>query len=160
MGKREYIVKIKRSRKMYLLIYLMNLAIILFLVYLFYKEYTLNKKAIIISIIFIIVIIKITEIHRFRNWWAITEHSLIQSTGILNKNVREVDFSSISDIDLDQPLFKRMFDYGNVNVRLFLNETSINIENINKPESFMEKLQELIVKNKNKKHGLRKISPQ
>ena len=82
---------------------------------------------------------------------------MIQSTGIFNKNVREIDFSSISDLDLDQSFFKRFLNYGNVNVRLFLNETSIKIHDISNPEEFIETLQRLISMNRRPRHGIRKI---
>jgi hypothetical protein len=75
----------------------------------------------------------------------------------LSKNVREIDFSSISDLDLEQPLFKRILNYGNVNVRLFLNETSISIKNINNPGQFIERLQEIISKHRKYKHEIGNI---
>ena len=54
--------------------------------------------ALVTAIVFIVLLIKITEIHRIRDWWGVTNSELIQSLGLLNKNVREVDFSSISDL--------------------------------------------------------------
>ena len=101
--------------------------------------------------------IKVSEYLRLRDWWAITNNSLVQSTGLFNKNVREIDFSSISDLDLEQSFFKRFLNYGNVNVRLFLNETSIKIIDITKPNDFIENLQRIISMNRGKKNGLRKI---
>jgi hypothetical protein len=148
MQKRKYLIRVKRSRKTYLLIYLMNLIIISLWGYLYYNGHALNRIALIISAIFIFLTIKFTELHRFKDWWGVTESSLVQSTGIFNKNVREVDFSSISDLDLDQPFFKRILNYGDINVRLFLNETSIKIKNITKPRAFIEELQRIISMNR------------
>jgi uncharacterized membrane protein YdbT with pleckstrin-like domain len=135
----------------------MIISIIGLISYFYYKGNSLNSFALIISFLFIILIIKFTELHRFKDWWAITNTSIIQSTGILNKNVRDIDFSSISDLDLDQPFFKRILNYGNVNVRLFLNETSIKIIDINKPGEFIEELQRIISMNRGSKSGLRQI---
>jgi uncharacterized membrane protein YdbT with pleckstrin-like domain len=134
----------------------MVLAIIFLMGYIYFVGNILNPVALIVSLIFILFAIKLTELHRFKDWWAITNNSLIQSTGIFNKNVREIDFSSISDLDLDQPFLKRIMNYGNVNVRLFLNETSIKIIDINRPRKFIEELQGLMSMNK-KQNGIRKI---
>lgn len=157
MKKREYLIKVRRSRKTYLLIYLMILSIIFLLGYIYYNGETPARIALIISGLFVLFAFKFTELHRFKDWWAITATSLIQSTGIFNKNVREIDFSSISDLDLDQSFFKRLLNYGNVNVRLFLNETSIKIVDINKPGEFIEELQRIISMTRKKNHGIREI---
>jgi len=157
MQKRKYLLKVRRSRKTYFLLYLMVISIMGLIWYLYHNGNPLNPFALIISFLFIIFIIKFTELHRFKDWWAITNASIIQSTGIFNKNVRDIDFSSISDLDLDQPFFKRILNYGNVNVRLFLNETSIKITDINKPEEFIEELQRIISMNRGQKNGLRQI---
>lgn len=157
MQNRKYLLKVRRSRKTYFLLYLMVISIISLICYLYYNGNPINSFALIISFLFIIFIIKFIELHRFKDWWAITNTSIIQSTGIFNKNVRDIDFSSISDLDLDQPFFKRILNYGNVNVRLFLNETSIKITDINKPEEFIEELQRIISMNRGSKSGLRQI---
>jgi len=157
MQKKKYLIKVRRSRRSFLILYLMIIAIIILLFYLYYTGNNPSLFALIISIIFIKILINYTEIQRWKNWWAITNTSLIQSTGIFNKNVREIDFSSISDLDLDQSFFKRVLNYGNVNVRLFLNETSIKIIDISEPREFIEELQRIISMSGRKKDGIRKI---
>lgn len=157
MGKKEYVLKVKKSRKSHLVYYLMILAIILILSYLSLNGYQMGGFVFIISGLFVFGILAFIEVNHAREWWAITNSSLIHSFSILNKNVREVDFSSISDLDLDQPLLKRMLNYGDVNVRLFLNETSICIKNINSPKLFIETLQGLMAERGGKKVGIRKI---
>ncbi len=157
MQKKKYLIKVRRSRRSFLILYLMIIAIITLLFYLYYTGNNPSLFALIISIIFIKILINYTEIQRWKNWWAITNTSLIQSTGIFNKNVREIDFSSISDLDLDQSFFKRVLNYGNVNVRLFLNETSIKIIDISEPREFIEELQRIISMSGRKKDGIRKI---
>jgi membrane protein YdbS with pleckstrin-like domain len=144
MEKKEYLIKVRKSRKAYFFLYLMILIVLGALFYLKYMGKTPSKNSLIISFIFIVVLIQFIEIQRFRNWWAITNKSIIQSLGIFNKNVREIGFSSISDLDVDQPFFKRILGFGDVNVRLFLNETSISITDINKPEEFIEELQRVM----------------
>jgi membrane protein YdbS with pleckstrin-like domain len=157
MKKRKYLIKVRKSRKSFFILYLMMFFVLGFLAYLWLNGNGPEKIALISGIIFIILLIKYIEISVWKDWWAITENSLIQSTGILDKNVREIDFSSISDLDLDQAFFKRVLNYGNVNVRLFINETSIKIININKPRQFIDELQRLISKSRRGKDGIREI---
>ena len=112
------------------------------------------KLTLIISLVFIFILIKSVEIHRIKDWWGVTDSALIQSLGLLDKNVREVGFSSISDMDVCKPLFKRFLNYGDVNVRLFLNETSIKIKDINNPEQFVENFQRIISQNRKNNNGI------
>ncbi len=155
--KSRYLVKVYRSRSSYFFIYMMIITLLSSLGYSYYIGKHPSKIAFMLSGIFTIIAIYSTEIHRVREWWAITETSLVHSVSIFNKNVREVDFSSISDLDLDQPFIKRILNHGTVNVRLFLNETSIKIINIDEPAKFIEFLQKTMAKSRIKKHGIRKI---
>ena len=154
MQKKKFLLKVKRSRKNYFLVYLMVLGIIGTLIYLKVNGFMIPKSALIISIVFILLVIKFTEIHRMKDWWGVTNSGLIQSLGLLNKNVREVGFSSISDMDISKPLFKRFLNYGDVNIRLFLNETSIKMKDISNPDQFVEDFQLIISKNKKNNNGI------
>jgi hypothetical protein len=144
MGRGNYLIKVRRSRKSYLEIYLMILIIIGTIVYLYQTRGIFSKYALWIALFFILILVKSTELHRIKDWWGITNSSIVQSTGLLSKNLREVDFNSISDLDLNQSLFKRILNYGDVNVRLFLNETSFTVKDINSPEDFIKQLQKII----------------
>ncbi|MBN2880435.1 PH domain-containing protein [Candidatus Woesearchaeota archaeon] len=158
MAKKKFLLKVRCSRKKFLIFYIMIITIISMLIYFsLYKGIKLNTFTWITSAIFIYFAIKYPEYHRLKDWWGVTETSLVQSLGLFNKNVREVDFASISDLDLEQVLFKRFLNYGNVNVRLFLNETSISIKDINNPSKFIEDLQSIISKNRRSNHALRDI---
>jgi membrane protein YdbS with pleckstrin-like domain len=150
--RKNYLLKVKKSRKSYFFLYLMALVVLGVLIYFYKNNYEIDNLVFIFSGIFIVGIFFITEILHAREWWAITDSSLIHSISILNKNVREVDFGSISDMDLDKPLFKRLFNYGTVNVRVFLNETSIHVKDINNPEKFINLLQDLIKNKRSKKN--------
>ena len=107
-------------------------------------------RIVVASVIFIAIVIKVVEVNIIRDWWAITDSTFIESKSILDKNVREIDFNAIADIDLDQPLFKRILGYGTVNIRKFLNEKTIIVEDINEPDKFINILQEAIQKRKAK----------
>ena len=144
MKKEQILLRVWRSRKSYLFYYFIIFLVIGILGYFYYLQVEISSTVLIIAIVVVILLVKIIEIHRIRNWWAITESSFVESKGILNKNVRELDFTSISDIDLNQGFFKRLLGYGTINVRRFLNETSIVINNINRPERFLNILQDAI----------------
>jgi len=134
----------------------MALIVVGILFYINYNGYEIEKSILIFSGVFILGIIILVEILQAREWWGVTEHSLVHSKSILNKSIREIDFSSISDLDLDKPFYKRILNYGTVNVRLFINETAICIKNINRPEEFIDFLQELISKRGGTKNVLGK----
>lgn len=146
MKKNSFLIKVRSSRKSYFSMYLMALIVIGILFYLYLNDYEINTLSLIVSGLFVLFCIKYVEYLVLSDWWAITNSSIIQSKGIFNKNVREVDFSSISDLDIEQPFIKRIFGYGNVHIRLFLNETCITVKEINNPERFMELLQKKITK--------------
>jgi len=128
----------------------MILVIIAINLFLFYIQRNLDVRIVLASLLFIGMTIWLAEVNIVRNWWAITDSFLIESKSILNKNVREIDFNTISDIDLDQPLHKRLLGYGTIYIRKFLNEKSITIENIDNPERFINILQTAIQKRKAK----------
>ncbi|MCR4327830.1 MAG: PH domain-containing protein [Nanoarchaeota archaeon] len=151
MKKEQILLKVWTSRKAYLFYYFLILLLIGVLGYFYFKGIELSTNLWIIAIVLILFLIKFIEIHRIRNWWAITDMALIESKGIVNKNIREIDFTSISDIDLDQWLYKRILGYGTINIRRFMNEASISVKNINNPERFLNIVQDAIRLNKVKK---------
>lgn len=147
MEKDKVLVKIYRSRKTYIPIYILILLVISYFIYYYiFISQEVDNKLLIYLIVGIVVTIKITEIHRIRDWWAVTESSFIESKGILSKSIREIDFHTIADISLNQSLIKRFLHYGNVEIRKFLNETSIIIPGINHPERFINFLRRTIRK--------------
>ena len=150
MKKEQILLKVFRSRKAYLSYYLFIAIIIGVLIFLYSSQGRVDSKILIVSAVFIAIVIKVIEINRIRDWWAITDSTLIESKSILNKNVREIDFNSIADIDLDQEWYKRILGYGTVNIRKFLNEKSIIVCDINEPVKFINILQEAIQKRRHK----------
>lgn len=105
------------------------------------------------SLIFCLVLVMIIEIHRYRDWWALTDSNFVESKSILNKNIREIDFSSISGLELDQPLYQRILNYGTVIVRMHLNGAPIFINNIKNPEEFLRKAQRMIFEKRKNNNG-------
>lgn len=149
MTKEKISLKIYRSRKSCIFYYL--LIFIAIVIFFFLREHKMLSYEIAIAIvIFILFILILTEILVVLNWWAITDSFLIENRGILSKKIREIDFNTISDMDISQSVFERILGYGTVNIRKFLNEKSISISNINNPDVFLNILQDAIKKNK---HG-------
>jgi hypothetical protein len=156
--KRKFLLQVKKSRKQFVLAYFLSLLLVFSVLYLIYRGYNVSLLALGIATFFFLITLFVAEVIHTREWWAITESSLIHSESILNKNVREIDFSSISDLDIDQPLIARILGYGTVHIRLFLNETSVSIKNINSPENFIEELKTAMSVNQWKRgNGIRKI---
>ncbi len=152
MQKPKILLKIYRSRKPHIPLYLIAVLIMGYLLYSLYIGKPLSPEVTLLSIIGVIILIKYIEISRIRDWWAITENSFIESKSILNKNVKEIDFLSIADISLDQPLHKRLLNYGTVEIQKLPSDTTIVIPNINSPEKFINILRDAIVR----KHGTEK----
>ena len=150
MRKDQILLKVFRSRMSHIHYYLMIFVILIINAFLYYTNKTMDLRVLIISVVFIVIVIWFIEVNIARNWWAITDTFLIESKSILNKNVREIDFNSIADIDLDQPLYKRFLGYGTIYIRKILNEKSITIEDVDDPVRFINILQEAIQKRKAK----------
>ena len=140
------IMKARTSRKLYIPVYLMIIVLVLVIIYLKVFGLSINKLAFIGAIAFAIISFLFIEIHRLRDLYEINPNSLVHSNGILNKKVKSVDFFAISDSDVSQNLLQRMFNFGNVNVRLFSQDSTTSVKNINNPLEFARFLEESIGK--------------
>ena len=79
-------IKTYASRKKYLPIYTMTVAIIVGIVYVSFQGYSLSKYALIAAGAFVLMSIKMTEIHRISNKYEIGDGTLVHSKGIFNKS--------------------------------------------------------------------------
>lgn len=138
------IIKIKGSRKLYIPIYVMIIILILVMVILKIQEYPLNKFVIIAAIIFIILCIKGTEIHRLTRYYQITNHYLVYSKGIFKNNIKKIFIPTISDLVLKQNIWQRILNYGDVLIHRYTTGSVIDVKNINDPEYFVENLEEIM----------------
>lgn len=146
MEKEKFLAKAKRSRKTYIPIYILVLVGLGYFGYSHFFRLGIGRTTIIFGVVGMLLLIKFTEYHRFKDWWGITDNSIVESRGILNKTIRKVTFPAISDIDINQPFYKRLFNFGDINVRLYSAETSFTIKNINFPDDFADILQDKISK--------------
>jgi uncharacterized membrane protein YdbT with pleckstrin-like domain len=150
----EPIMKVRTSRKLYLPLYILVFILIAVVVYLKVSGLSVNTLALIGVVAFSIISFLFIEIHRLRDLYEINPNSLVHSHGILNKRIKSVDFFAISDSDVSQHLFQRVFNFGNVNVRLFSGKDSAtSIKNINNPRKFASFLEQSMNKKRKERGG-------
>lgn len=146
-------MKVRNSRKLYLPLYIMVFVLIAVIVWIKYQGLPLNNLTLILVVLFIVSIIKYSELHRFNNSYEINKNSLVHTKGILSKTKRSMDFFAVSDFEVKQSPWQRMLGFGNVSVRLYSGKSEGSlVRNINKPSKFAEFLRKMI-ENKRKEGG-------
>lgn len=133
-------LRIRNTRKLYLPFYIMIVIIIAFITYIKNSGRPLDNMALGLSLAFIVAIIIATETHRLGNVYEIDKNSVVHKKGYLSITSKRIEFGAISDIDIKQNLWQRVFSFGNVQIFKF-SEKSI-IRNINKPFYFVSFLNE------------------
>ena len=123
------------------------------MVYIIVSEKPLNDLAIKLALIFIVITLISTEIHRLGNSYEINDNSIIHKSGYFNITSRRLEFGAISDSDVQQSIWQRIFSYGNVEIHLFSKENKTVVRNINHPYKFVDFLQEKM--NNNPRGGRR-----
>ena len=141
---KKYFMKVSNSRKIYLPIYFMILVLIAVVVFIKYNDMNLSTPVLILVGLFIFFAIKVTELHRWSNSYAITKDSFVHIKGILNRRTRSMDFLAISDFELKQNVWQRLLNYGDVSVRLYSGESDNPAKNINNPKKFADCLEKMI----------------
>jgi uncharacterized membrane protein YdbT with pleckstrin-like domain len=131
-------LKQRTSRKAYLPFYFMALALLLLLVFIRYKNLPISRLGLAIAIVFIVLTVKFTEMHRFNTYSAITTNYLVHSRGIFSRKVKKVAYPSISDINLRQSVWQRILNFGTIQVYQYSKGTLTEIKNINKPLRFLD----------------------
>jgi membrane protein YdbS with pleckstrin-like domain len=140
-GVNRSIMRVRTSRKLYIPLYAMILILGLAILYLHLTGNPPNKTSIQLSIGFTILCILATEIHRLYRYYEINSNTLIYGTGILGRKERRLDLVSISDADSVQDPWQRLWRFGDVNVRLFSKESTMEIKHINNPARFVNCLE-------------------
>lgn len=143
--KREKAV-IRSSRKGYLIYYLMAIFIGIILIYIKLNDLPLPKNLLIASIVFIILLIKSTEIHRLTHHYDITPHTLEKVEGIFFQKVKRMNYGSISQLHLTQNPLEKLLNIGTVEIAQFSETIRTDIKNINKPKEFLHEISKMIKK--------------
>ena len=143
-GPKSNVMKVRTSRKIYIPIYLMIFVLVSAVVFIKYRGFLINKYVLILVVVFIVLAIKYTEIHRFSRWYEVNSNSLVHKEGILSKKIKNLDLCAISDIDVSQNLWQRLLGYGDISVRLFSEVSHTEIKNINDPAKFGNFLEKMM----------------
>ena len=151
--KEEDKLKIRNSRKTYIPIYFMMFVLALIIAYILNSGKPLNDLAFRLASVFVVVVFIATEIHRLGNSYEINDNSIIHKSGYFNITSRRLEFGAISDSDVQQSIWQRLFSYGNVEIHLFSKENKTVVKNINHPFKFIDFLQEKM--NNNPRGGRR-----
>ncbi|MAG02777.1 hypothetical protein CMI42_05550 [Candidatus Pacearchaeota archaeon] len=140
MVKEESVLKIRPSRKVYIPYYLMVIFLLGVIIYVKYTERQLNDTAFWLVVIFSVGAIILTEIHRLGNSYEINERSVLHRNGYFTIVTKRTEFGSISDVDIKQNLWQRLFSYGHVHIFKFSEENPVhNIDNPHKFADFLER---------------------
>lgn len=85
----------------------------------------------------IVILSAFADIMRWRNeQFVITDRRVLQLQGVLNKNVLDSSLEKITDVQLEQSLVGRMFNFGNVDI-LTASEEGVNrMQAIRRPIEF------------------------
>jgi len=151
MKKEEDKLKIRSSRKAYIPVYFMMLVLALIIIYILNSGKPLNDLAFKLASVFAVVIFIATEIHRLGNSYEINNNSIIHRSGYLNITSKRLEFGAISDSDVQQSIWQRLFSYGNVEIHLFSKENKTIVKNINHPYRFVDFLQRTMGANSGRK---------
>jgi|SRR6056297_2952064 len=149
--KENILLKVSTTRKYYLPFYLLIILLAGFMIYLDIKGITLSWVSIVGFLVFFFLVLNFTEVHRMSSVFKITPHHISCTYGILNKNIKRIDYFAISDIYKKQNFWQWLFFYGDVNISLYSSEATTRIRNINRPSRFVEIVENAIKRARNKK---------
>lgn len=134
-------LRVRTSRKMYFFIYAMIFILLATLAVVKITGKPLNNFAFNAVIIFSIVGLLATEIHRFQNTYEINDDSIVHQKGIFVKTTRKIALSAISIADFRQNPWQMLLGFGNVHVRMFSSDDGTELKNINNPGYFISFLE-------------------
>ena len=82
--------------------------------------YTLNSILILILLGWILIGIYLFFARMIRRWTTeivVTNHRLIVKTGLISKNIRELNLSTIEEVKLNQTFWGGLLNYGSLDIR-------------------------------------------
>ena len=131
-------LRVRNSRKIYTLLYLMVIILIVVIIYAKLSGRPLDNTALKLSLAFIIAVLIATEIHRLGNYYQINDNSVIHKKGYFSIVLKRLEFNAISDSNINQTLLERFLSYGDVEIHMFSRENNLIIKKINDPFKFVE----------------------
>ena len=130
------VLKVRNSRKIYIPLYFMIIVLLIVIIYIKISGRLLDDIAFKFAMAFIMAVLIATELHRLGNSYEITNNSIVLKNGYFTIISKRIEYGAISDIDVKQNLWQRIFSYGNIQIFKF-SEKSV-IRNINKPFIFVD----------------------
>ncbi len=143
---KKRIKKLRPSRKLYFPYYSMIVALLILMGYALYTGRAINDAALKVVMFFALIIIIVTEIHRFGESYHLTSSSIILNTGYFGILSKRMEFEAISDIQILQGPWQRALNFGDV--QLFKFGPGPVMKNINRPNAFVNELEDIITKAK------------
>ena len=131
--KSESGITLKVARKAFLHIYVLASLAILTTVVLYFMGRSTPVWMWAVSIIVFIMGVKMPEVERFTTSYTINADAIVIQTGIFSKRRQYISMNNIIDVTLDQTVWQRMINYGDLSVHTF-NDDTINIGSIDNPK--------------------------
>ena len=142
----EVLVKARPSRKQYVPFYIMTIALAALLIYLNIRGITISLTAVVSFMVFFFLGLNLTEAHRLNTLYEVTPTNVRCSYDrLLNKNIQKIDYIGISDIFVKNTVWQWMLGYGDIKIRLFSKEATINIKKIDKPGRFADIVEKVMM---------------
>lgn len=144
-------IKTNNTRKMYLPHYLLFIALLAGCAY-FTLEGKLTLTALGASAVLVFLGITTTEIHRLGQTYEVNPSSVVHSHGYISRHSRRIDLFAINDVTVSQTLFQRIFNFGDVHVRIANASHQTVLKNLHHPKRFANTIE-------NNMHHARHKSP-
>jgi hypothetical protein len=138
-------LKTSNTRKLYIPFYIMVIILLGAVFYIKLANKPLNPIALNLSIIFAILIIIGTEIHKIGNSYEINANSVVHRKGYFSIISKTIEFGAISDADIKQNLWQRIFNFGHVEIHRYSEFNKTIIKDINNPAKFQAFLQKKMI---------------
>ncbi len=136
---RNFVFRLRTSRKYYFPVYFMMLVLSIVVVYLMMTGKPIHEYALIGFVFFIVVCFIATELHRVLSYYEITSTHIARSRGIFAKDITRIYLSSVTDLVLKQSVWQRIFNFGTIKVHRFTEGAIFEIKNINNPKYYLNK---------------------
>lgn len=144
------IMVLRKSRRSFLLEYGCALVLLILLALLRLKHVKISQSVVYLVLVLAFLFLASAEISRLAHRGKVTSSKLVIINGLIKQSKKHIYLGSISDIDVKQSFFQRIFNYGKIHIKSMSGEGSLEIKDIANPGEKMEEIEEIIEKYKNK----------
>lgn len=147
-------LSLRKTRKAFLVEYGCGFFLIVLLGILLAKGIKVNRFIFDLAAGVALVALLGPEISRLRHRYKINPSKVVFIHGIIKRDKKYVFIDNISDIQIKQTLWQRLWDYGSiVIVPQSGEERSMDLKEISDPLEIMEEIEEMMEKARKKSHG-------